>query len=43
LLGVGEIFGPLGADPRLRTSVTAALERLYAQGARRAVEAFMAL
>jgi fructuronate reductase len=43
LLGVGKIFGPLGADPRLRAAVTAALERLYAQGARRAVEALMAL
>ncbi len=39
LLGVTKVFGPLGADPRLREAVTAALGRLYAQGARRTVEA----
>lgn len=38
LLGVTEVFGPLGTEPRLREAVTAALGRLYAQGARRAVE-----
>jgi fructuronate reductase len=43
LLGVGPIFGPLGADPRLRSAVTVAVDRLYTQGAKRAVEAFMGL
>ena len=38
LLGVGKVFGPLGTEPRLREAVTAALGRLYAEGARRAVE-----
>lgn len=38
LLGVAKVFGPLGTEPRLREAVTAALGRLYAQGARRAVE-----
>lgn len=38
LLGVTKVFGPLGTEPRLREAVTAALGRLYAQGARRAVE-----
>ncbi|WP_156175647.1 mannitol dehydrogenase family protein [Bradyrhizobium sp. LTSP849] len=38
LLGVTKVFGPLGAKQRLREAVTAALGRLYAQGARRAVE-----
>jgi fructuronate reductase len=37
LLGVAKVFGPLGAEPRLREAVTAALGRLYADGARRAV------
>ncbi|MBR0829907.1 mannitol dehydrogenase family protein [Bradyrhizobium manausense] len=37
LLGVAKVFGPFGADPRLRDAVTAALGRLYAQGARRTV------
>src|SRR6185312_4194007 len=37
LLGVGKVFGPLGADPRLREAVTAALARLYKDGARRTV------
>jgi fructuronate reductase len=37
LLGVVSVFGPLGADPRLRTAVATALARLYAEGARRAV------
>ena len=38
LLGVGRVFGPLGADPRLREAVTAALGRLYKDGARQAVQ-----
>lgn len=38
LLGVGKVFGPLGAEPRLREAVTAALGRLFEDGARRAVE-----
>ncbi|MET4386193.1 mannitol-1-phosphate/altronate dehydrogenase [Bradyrhizobium sp. F1.4.3] len=38
LLGVAKVFGPLGAEPRLREAVTAALDRFYAEGARRAVE-----
>lgn len=38
LLGIGKVFGPLGADPRLREAVTDALGKLYAQGARRTVE-----
>ncbi|MEH2686920.1 fructuronate reductase [Bradyrhizobium diazoefficiens] len=38
LLGVGQVFGPLGAEPRLREAVIAALGRLYTDGARRAVE-----
>ncbi|MGX4802628.1 mannitol dehydrogenase family protein [Bradyrhizobium guangdongense] len=38
LLGVAKVFGPLGAEPRLREAVTAALGRLYKEGARRAVE-----
>ncbi|WP_439364129.1 mannitol dehydrogenase family protein [Bradyrhizobium sp. DASA03005] len=37
LLGVAKVFGPLGAEPRLREAVTAALGRLYADGARRTV------
>ena len=41
LLGVTKVFGPLGAEPRLREAVTAALGRLYAHGARRAVKAFV--
>jgi fructuronate reductase len=36
---VEKIFGPLGAEPRLREAVTAALGRLYKDGARRTVEA----
>jgi fructuronate reductase len=32
------VFGPLGAEPRLREAVTGALGRLYNDGARRAVE-----
>ncbi|WP_193760438.1 mannitol dehydrogenase family protein [Bradyrhizobium yuanmingense] len=39
LLGVAKVFGPLGAEPRLREAVTAALGRLYAEGAQRAVAA----
>lgn len=38
LLGVTKVFGPLGAEPRLRAAVTSALGHLYAHGARRAVE-----
>ncbi|MBR1088017.1 mannitol dehydrogenase family protein [Bradyrhizobium manausense] len=38
LLGVTKVFGPFGAEPRLREAVTAALGRLYAKGARQAVE-----
>jgi fructuronate reductase len=38
LLGVTQVFGPLGAEPRLREAVTAALGRLYKEGARRTVE-----
>lgn len=38
LLGVTKVFGPLGTEPRLREAVTAALDRLYREGARRAVE-----
>jgi fructuronate reductase len=38
LLGVTKVFGPLGAEPRLREAVTAALGRLYKEGARRTVE-----
>jgi fructuronate reductase len=39
LLGVGPVFGRLGDDPRVRAAVTTALARLYALGARRAVQA----
>nr|WP_201723763.1 mannitol dehydrogenase family protein [Bradyrhizobium neotropicale] len=42
LLGVGKVFGPLGDDPRLREAVSAALGRLYAEGARRAVATHIA-
>ncbi|MGY3235479.1 fructuronate reductase [Bradyrhizobium sp. USDA 4448] len=38
LLGVTKVFGPFGAEPRLREAVIAALGRLYAQGAQHAVE-----
>ena len=38
LLAVEKVFGPLGAEPRLREAVTAALGQLYRVGARRAVE-----
>jgi len=37
LLDMRPVFGALGQDPRVRTAVTAALARLYALGARRAV------
>ena len=40
LLEVDSIFGTLGTDPRLRSAVTGALARLYAIGARRAVQEF---
>jgi fructuronate reductase len=39
LLDVSSVFGTLGIDPRVRTAVTHALARLYALGARRAVQA----
>ncbi len=39
LLGVGSVFGRLGDDPRVRAAITTALARLYALGARRAVQA----
>jgi fructuronate reductase len=42
LLGVSEVFGELGADPRLCEPVSAALTQLYRVGARRAVEALVA-
>jgi fructuronate reductase len=42
LLEVTSVFGPLGADPRLRTVVTRALARLYDKGARQAVQASLA-
>jgi fructuronate reductase len=38
LLGVTKVFGPFGADQRLHEAVTAALGRLYKEGARRTVE-----
>lgn len=41
LLGVEKVFGPLSAEPRLREAVTAALGRLYKDGARRAVAALV--
>jgi fructuronate reductase len=40
LLEVDSIFGTLGADPRMRSAVTAALTRLFAVGARQAVQTF---
>jgi len=43
LLGVTEVFGPLGMDPRLSEPATAALSQLYRMGARRTVEAFAGL
>ncbi|MDE5457616.1 mannitol dehydrogenase family protein [Bradyrhizobium sp. CSA112] len=42
LLEVEPIFGALGADPRLRSAVTGALTKLYALGARQAVQTFQA-
>ena len=39
LLGVEAIFGQMGNDPRVRAAVAMALARLYALGARRAVQA----
>jgi fructuronate reductase len=41
LLGIEKVFGPLGTDPRLREAVTAALGRLYKDGARQAVAALV--
>ena len=41
LLGIEKVFGPLGSEPRLREAVTAALGRLYEDGARRAVAALV--
>ncbi|MCK1301544.1 MULTISPECIES: mannitol dehydrogenase family protein [unclassified Bradyrhizobium] len=43
LLGVTKVFGPLGTEPRLREAVTAALGRLYKDGARRAVETLVSV
>jgi fructuronate reductase len=40
LLEVGSIFGALGADPRMHSAVTEALAKLYALGARQAVQTF---
>jgi len=37
---VHSIFGNLGSDPRMRTAVTGALSKLYAQGARQTVQTF---
>jgi fructuronate reductase len=38
LLGIEDVFGPdLPRDPRFRSTVTAALDRLFAVGAKRAV------
>ncbi|KRR15331.1 mannitol dehydrogenase [Bradyrhizobium jicamae] len=42
LLEVEQIFGTLGADPRMRGAVTAALEKLFKVGAREAVRTFRA-
>lgn len=42
LLEVDSIFGALGADPRMRSAVTEALTKLYALGARQAVQTFQA-
>jgi fructuronate reductase len=33
LLGLTSVFGDLGADPRIRAAVSAALDRLYSRGA----------
>jgi fructuronate reductase len=40
LLDVRSIFGEFGSDPRLRSTVTRALARLYELGARQAVRAW---
>jgi fructuronate reductase len=42
LLGVREVFGDLGGDPRLSEPVVSALARLYRSGARRTVAAVAA-
>ncbi|KRR27424.1 mannitol dehydrogenase family protein [Bradyrhizobium retamae] len=42
LLEVSSIFGTLGNDPRMRSAVTGALAKLYALGARQAVQTFQA-
>lgn len=42
LLEVEAIFGTLGTDPRMRSAVTAALTKLFAVGARQAVQTFKA-
>jgi fructuronate reductase len=42
LLEVEPIFGALGADPRMRSAVTEALTKLYALGARQAVQTLQA-
>jgi fructuronate reductase len=38
LLNVSAVFGDLAHDPRVQSAVTEALARLYAHGARRAVQ-----
>ncbi len=40
LLQVDQIFGASGTDPRMRSAVTDALTKLYALGARQAVQSF---
>ena len=40
LLEVHSIFGTLGSNPRMRSAVTEALSKLYAQGARQTVQTF---
>jgi fructuronate reductase len=42
LLEVEQIFGTLGADPRMRSAVTDALEKLFEVGAQQAVRSFQA-
>jgi fructuronate reductase len=42
LLEVDQIFGALGGDPRMRDAVADALAKLYALGARQAVQTFQA-
>ena len=42
LMEVHSIFGNLGSDPRMRSAVTEALAKLYALGARQAVQTLQA-